>query len=147
VRTYADPLYEAARSLSFRLDEIVQVRNPGYLLSSTPATAFIDYKRLSTSYRLAALLGWIRAFRRERSYLDAQGHAEGEETQVAISRIEAALADGQHVEDARLRDLLALRREYAAAPMVRPARSSVLQPGHERRNHFRRAPRSNQKIV
>jgi hypothetical protein len=108
VRTYADPLYEAARSLSFRLDEIIQVRNPGYLLSGAPATTFIDYKRLSTSYRLASLLGWIRAFRRERSYLDAQGHAEGEETQGAIAKIEAALADGQHVEDSRLLDLMSL---------------------------------------
>lgn len=108
VRKYADPLYEAARSLGFRLDEIIEARNPGYLLADAPPTTFITYTRLSTSYRLAALLGWIRAFRRERSYLDAAADPEEEQTQAAITKIEAALADGQHVENDRLDDLMAL---------------------------------------
>lgn len=110
VRSYADPLYEAARSLCFRLNEIVELRNPGYLLASAPRTVFIDYKRLSTSYRLAALLGWVRAFRRERSYLDPEDCSDDQETQTAIRKVEAALADGQHVESRRLDELLRLWR-------------------------------------
>lgn len=108
VTSYSDPLYEAGRALWFRLDEIIESRNPGYLLAETPSTTFSDYKRLSTAYRLAALLGWIRAFRRDRSYLDPAARGEEAPIAAAILAVETALADGQSVEDQRLSALLKL---------------------------------------
>jgi hypothetical protein len=110
VRTYADPLLEATKALKYRLNEIIEGRNVGYLLASAPETRFIKYKRLSTAYRLASLLGWLRAFRRERSYLDPEAFAEDEKTQAAICKIEDALADGQGVESQRLEELSRLWR-------------------------------------
>ena len=72
VKRYADPLLEATRSLKFRLNEIIDKAPERYFLADIPKTEFSEYKRLSTLYRLAALLGWIRAFRREVSYLDPE---------------------------------------------------------------------------
>lgn len=100
-RIYADPLFEAARSLRFRLDEIINQGRAGYLLSSKAKNEFHEYKRISTLYRVAVLLGWIRAFRRERSYLDPSD-ARRETEDDAIGKIERALADGHHVESQRL---------------------------------------------
>jgi|SRR5882724_344475 len=108
VRLYADPLREAAKSLRFRLDEIIGTAQTRYLLANTPKTNFVQYKRISTIYRLAALLGWIRAFRRERSYLDPDDVAPVDPKTDPISRIEQALADGQHVEEQRLDELMSL---------------------------------------
>ena len=103
LRLYADPLREAARSLEYRLTELVDGRDV-YFSATAPKTEFVRYKRHSTLYRLAALLGWIRAVRRERSYLDPQSR----EVPPSISRIEEALADGQRVEVHRARGLLSL---------------------------------------
>ncbi len=72
VRLYSDPLKDAATSLRHRLKEIVEQKQAPYLLADAPGIPFLDYKRISTLYRIAAVLGWIRAIRRERSYLDPQ---------------------------------------------------------------------------
>jgi hypothetical protein len=109
VRIYAHPLLEATRSLRIKLDETTDKGSRRYYLASTPATDFVQYKRISTLYRLAALLGWIRAFRRERSYLDPDNAGTDAPT-VAIKEIESALADGQDVERQRLRELFGLWR-------------------------------------
>src|SRR5690606_149979 len=70
-RLYADPLAEATRALFYRLKEIVEVNGRAiYLSPEAPQTEYNKYKFTSTLYRLAAVLGWIRAFRRDRSYLD-----------------------------------------------------------------------------
>ena len=104
VRVYLDPLEQSATSLSHRLSEIINEGPARYLLSGTHSNEYVDYKRLSTFYRLARLLGWIRAFSRERAYLDpARAEIPG-----PIKEIEAALADGQHIETRRLDELLRL---------------------------------------
>jgi hypothetical protein len=105
VRIYSDPLLEAVKSLRFRLDEIIEAGRAQYLLAAAARTTFNEYKRLSTIYRLAAILGWIRAFRRERSYLDPREAGRGQDEQPILG-IERALADGQHVEQQRLDELL-----------------------------------------
>src|SRR4051794_10575585 len=56
VRLYADPLWEAARSLRFRLDEIVERQQGRYLRADEPDIVYFAYKRISTLYRLAVLL-------------------------------------------------------------------------------------------
>ena len=108
VRHYSDPLFEAVRSLRARLDEIIEGRQATYLLADTSKNDFMDYKRVSTFYRFAALLGWIRAFRRERSYLDPEQAAD--QTDAIVDNISRALADGQHVEELRLIKLANLWR-------------------------------------
>jgi hypothetical protein len=102
VRIYGDPLHEAVKALRFRLHEIID--GPArYLLAATPLTKYVHYKRVSTMYRLLALLGWIQAIRRERSYLDPEDEVP---TIGPILAIEAALADGQHIENQRLAELV-----------------------------------------
>jgi hypothetical protein len=110
VRLYADPLREAAASLRFRLDEIIAYAAASYLLAGTPKTIFVEYKQISTVYRLAVLLGWIRAFRRERSYLDPEETSPIPQGSDPIGAIERALADGQHIEEQRLSELCGLWR-------------------------------------
>ncbi|WP_269583141.1 hypothetical protein [Roseibium sp. Sym1] len=107
VRLYSDPLKDAVTSLKYRLQEIVEKKQASYLLASAPEIPFLEYKRISTLYRIACVLGWIRAIRRERSYLDPQQAAASIEMQ-AITEFEGALADGAHVELQRLEELTVL---------------------------------------
>jgi hypothetical protein len=108
VRQYADPLLQAVRHLRTRLDEIIAGGQANYLLANSPKNVFVEYKRISTFYRFAALLGWIRAFRRERSYLDPEQTED--KTDKFIDTIASALADGQHVEGLRVDELATLWR-------------------------------------
>jgi len=105
VRIYGDPLHQAVKSLRFRLREIIDHGIARYLLAATPLTKHLHYKRISTIYRLLALLGWIQAIRRERSYLDPEDEVP---TIGPILSIESALADGQHIENKRLTELVEL---------------------------------------
>ncbi len=109
VRLYADPLTDAVVSLKFRLAEIIEKKQARYLLAGAPKVAFLEYKKVSTLYRIAALLAWIRAIRRERSYLDPHEASRSGEIK-AIGELEKALADGSHVELQRLEELLLLWR-------------------------------------
>lgn len=108
VRLYADPLLAAARSLRFRLNEVITPGQSRYLLAESPQIPFFEYKRTSTLYRLAALLGWISAFRRERSHLDPDDAERYTFAANPIAEIERSLADGQHVEEQRVIELLRL---------------------------------------
>ena len=115
VRLYSDPLKDAVTSLRHRLKEIVEQKQARYLLADSPNISFLEYKRISTLYRIAAVLGWIRAIRRERSYLDPQ-QASGSVEMQAISAFEETLADGRHVELHRLDELSNLWRVSTIAP-------------------------------
>lgn len=64
------------------------------------------------------MLGWIVAIRCERSYLDPQQAAASSEMQ-SIAELEAALADGAHVELQRLDELLDLWRVRFIASEVK----------------------------
>jgi hypothetical protein len=66
------------------------------------------YKKLSTLYRLAVVLGWIRACRREFSYLKVAELASLQTIDAAINEFEHALADGPDVEVERLIELCKL---------------------------------------
>lgn len=119
VRLYADPLRDAVTSLRFRLHEIVDKQQARYLLADAPNIPFLDYKRISTLYRIAAVLGWIRAIRRERSYLDPD-ETKGSVEMEAIGKFEVALADGGHVELHRLEELAGLWRVTTIPADVKP---------------------------
>lgn len=57
VRLYANPLKDSVTSLRYRLHEIVEKKQARYLRSDAPSIPFLEYKRISTLYRIAAVLG------------------------------------------------------------------------------------------
>jgi len=106
-RRYAEPLASAVTSLLWRLKEMLgHDGRASYLLSQDPKTVFEDYKLRSTYYRLAAVLGWVRALRRELSFFRRGAGGRLDEIEDAIANLEASLADGHHVELQRLDGLL-----------------------------------------
>ncbi len=105
---YAAPLRREVDSLKWRLEEIIQDRPATYLLPDAPKSVYVEYKRVSTLYRIAAVFGWIRALRKERSYLNPAMDAESQLIEQRINDLEKAFADGQHVELIRLNELIRL---------------------------------------
>lgn len=105
---YAAPLYRSVESLRYRLKEIVEDGPAVYLLPQCPPTVYFEYKKVSTLYRIASTLGWIRGYRKERSYLDPSRYSASRDFEAAIGEIEKALADGQHVEARRLLEIATL---------------------------------------
>lgn len=108
-RSYSDPLLEASVSLFWRLQETLIVAGRGsYLKTSGSASYFDNYKFESTLYRLAVLIGWVRAYKRELTFLSLTGDNYPKPLTEALSRFEAALADGAHVEVQRVKSISAL---------------------------------------
>ena len=61
------------------------------------------FKRKQHQLLLAVLLGWVRAYRRELTFLSLSG--SDEPLKGAISSLEAALADGAHVKTQRVKSV------------------------------------------
>lgn len=107
---YSNPLVTSAISLLHRLNEILfKEHRPVYLqkgprlaLGADLHRSYLYYKRLSTAYRVAAVLGWIRACRREFSYLRVAEPVKSQHVDRAIESFEKALADGGWVEQERV---------------------------------------------
>lgn len=102
---YLGPLADACGKLMWRSKEIfVDDRNAFLKLSTLPPN-FNAYKRLSTLYRIASLIGWIRGMDLELSSLAA--HNPGYVPPIAkqIAAFRSALADGPDVECDRLLQL------------------------------------------
>jgi hypothetical protein len=125
---YSKPLAAAASSLLVRLDEIILQRHrPVYLkIAGIPAgkgagSAFRAYKKLSTLYRLASLIGWVRACRREFSHVRVAPRNENAAIDSAISELENALADGSWIERERVLRLVDLWK-LCAAPDITPTK-------------------------
>ncbi len=95
---YAQPLAADAVNLIWRLDEILFEHRGQYLLEQAPPTPFNEYKRISTCYRIAAILGWIRAIRLEQSYLFYGDQVAVDALRRAVVDFESALADSPRVE-------------------------------------------------
>jgi hypothetical protein len=115
-RRYSNPLVTSAVSLLHRLNEILFVEHrPIYLTKAHQVgpkqglgRSYASYKRLSSIYRLAVVLGWIRACRREFSYLRVADREGAQLVEEAIVCFEKALADGGWVEQERVRRLFDL---------------------------------------
>ena len=106
---YSKPLAASACSLLIRLNEIVlqkhrpvYLKSAGFLDGKGQGSAFRVYKKLSTLYRLATLIGWIRACRREYSFVRVAASRKNERIDEAIAAFEKALADGSWVERERV---------------------------------------------
>lgn len=112
---YAEPLSLASVSLLWRLHEALEKPGRGRFLkmiglphTTNKYSTYGAYKKLSTLYRIAALLGWIRACMREFSYLKVAESEAHKPVQEAISSFERALADGPAVAIERLVKLCGL---------------------------------------
>lgn len=107
---YSNPLLSSAISLLHRLNEILfKEHRPVYLQKRASLVSgedlhrsYLYYKRLSTAYRIASVLGWIRACRREFSYLRVAEPVKAQDVERAIESFEKALADGGWVEEERV---------------------------------------------
>ena len=99
------PLTSACEKLIWRFKEVFIDSRHQWLMSNTLPISYNEHKRISTLYRIATLLGWIRAINLELNSL-AQG-ASGFKTPLAtaISTFQSALADGPHTELRRLEQL------------------------------------------
>ncbi len=106
---YSDPLASAAIDLMYRFGELLDGRDY-YLQTRQRRTTFESYKATSTLYRLAALIAWVRAFRREVFFLRAdrwQPRKHQRALDDALACLSTALADGQHMESLRVESVVA----------------------------------------
>jgi hypothetical protein len=99
-RRYANPLASAAVSLFWRFREIFDEGRSDYLKSGGGETRFESHKASSTRYRIAAVLGWIAALRRELVLANAKPSEAVDAIRAAISAVQESLAQGIHVEQA-----------------------------------------------
>ncbi len=103
-RNYSDPLLLASVSLFWRLRETLTDTGRGAYLKTSGADSYFDkYKFDSTLFRLAVLIGWIRAYRRELTFFSIRGGKALGPLKSALSSFESALADGAHVETQRVK--------------------------------------------
>ena len=106
---YADPLAFSSTGLFWRLREAFDAKGAGfYLEGHVHLTRYEHYKALSTLYRMANLLGWIRALRRELLFLPRTNTEEAGNLDSALQRFTSALAEGGHVESRRVKSLISL---------------------------------------
>jgi len=106
---YADPLALSCTDLFWRLREVFNAKGGGfYLKGKVHLTKYEHYKALSTLYRIANLLGWIRALRRELLFLPRTDPEEAEKLDSALQRFTLALAEGGHIEVRRVESLMRL---------------------------------------
>ena len=102
-RRYAEPLAKSAESMFWRLNELINERGRGhYLIRNDVVTEFEDYKYVSTLYRLASLLGWVYAIKKEQSYIKPRINKSINIISESLLALEVALSDGAHVEIERL---------------------------------------------
>ncbi|MGH6617135.1 hypothetical protein [Sphingomonas sp.] len=104
-RRYLSPLAEACEKLVWRNKEIFVDHRHAFLRTATLPRDFNEYKRMSTLYRVASLIGWTRGMDIELSALAA--HNPGYTPPIAkqIRAFRDALADGPSVERDRVQQL------------------------------------------
>lgn len=107
-RQYADPLSNATMSFLWRLNEILEQKHKSSYLHVNYTTTYAIYKRDSTVYRMASLLGWLRAFQKELTLLKTKNNDELQKIKNSINEFNKALADGTHIESERLNGFLEL---------------------------------------
>lgn len=105
-KAYADPIEIAAKNLFWRLNEIViDSGRTDFFMNMPNATKFEKYKFESTLYRIAALLGWLRAHQREIARFSLGSEVHTKNINKAIDAFSTALSDGSHIEIQRMENL------------------------------------------
>jgi len=107
-RQYLAPLCEACEKIVWRSKEIFIDKRHAFLKTTTLPLDFNAYKRISTLYRIATLIGWIRGMNLEMRALPRGNSNFATPISKQITAFQKALADGPHVELHRLTRLSAL---------------------------------------
>lgn len=107
-RQYLAPLCEACERIVWRACEIFVDKRHAFLDTATLPLDFNAYKRVSTLFRVAALIGWIRGMTLELRALPRGKAAFAPPIERQIAAFQSALADGPHVELDRLDKLAGL---------------------------------------
>lgn len=108
-KSYSDPMLLSCLNLFWRLRETLIDHGRGkYLKTSGQNSDFDRYKFLSTQYRLATLIGWVRAYQRELAFLSITGNKHVKSLTDAVDNFQSSLADGAHIEELQLKSIAAL---------------------------------------
>ena len=99
---YIGPLADACAKLMWRCKEVFVDDRHAFLKLSTLPTGYNSYKRLSTLYRIASLIGLVRGMDLELSSLAAHNPGYAPPIAKQIAAFCSALADGPAVERDRL---------------------------------------------
>lgn len=95
---YKINIFHAAQSLNHRIYEIYRTRSH-YLWDRNLNNHFYDYKYKSSVFRLCVLFGWLRAYKLLLAEVKIdRNDSRYHEINKCILGLEAAFADGQHVE-------------------------------------------------
>jgi hypothetical protein len=105
VRSYMAPLTSGCEKLIWRFKEVFIDNRHQWLMSNTLPISYNEHKRVSTLYRIATLLGWIRAINLELNALEQGSSRFTGPLATAIGSFQSALADGPHTELRRLEQL------------------------------------------
>jgi hypothetical protein len=105
---YSYPLANSALSLFYRLREMIVDQRHDYLKQINRTNTFNEYKFNSSVYRLASLIGWIRALKLEQSSILLNHSTRDSTLSHLVAKFESSLADGPHVEVAIIRGLSSL---------------------------------------
>jgi hypothetical protein len=108
LRLYMAPLSAAGEKLVWRFKEIFIDSRHHFLKSSTMPLVYNEYKRRSTLFRIATILGWMRAIQLELNALPRISSGLSLPVFDAIESFRSALADGPEVERLRLNQLCTL---------------------------------------
>ncbi|MFG1664181.1 hypothetical protein [Streptomyces sp. Y7] len=136
---YTEPLALSSMDLFWRLREVFDTSGAGfYLQGQLHLTKFEHYKALSTLYRLAVVLGWIRALRRELFFLPGASKTTLERLDDALHSFTSALAEGGHVEAKRVASLMRLW-SVSASPSTEVITQAGIRIDREQRRFLHEA--------
>lgn len=109
-RNYVGPLADACEKLIWRFSEIFIAGRHQFLKLDALPLEYNQYKRESTLFRIATLIGWMRGIDRELSSLPLTAGVFSNEIYSCLDGVRRALAEGVAVEERRLEQLLAVWR-------------------------------------
>lgn len=96
-RQYLAPVCESCEKIVWRSKEIFIDKRHAFLKTSTLPLDFNAYKRVSTLYRIATLIGWLRGMNLELRALPRGKASFATPISRQIAAFQKALADGPHV--------------------------------------------------
>ncbi|MFD5840929.1 hypothetical protein [Streptomyces chartreusis] len=136
---YTEPLALSSMDLFWRLREVFDTSGAGfYLQGQVHRTKFEHYKALSTLYRLAVVLGWIRALRRELFFLPGASKKTLKRLDDALHAFTSAFAEGGHVEVRRVASLMSLW-SISASPSTEVVTQAGIRIDREQRRFLHEA--------
>jgi hypothetical protein len=134
-RRYANPIFDSSEALMWRLWEILEGGRGDYLKGTSVKSTYEHYKATSTLYRLAAVLGWLRGLQRELFVVPIEDRKHWKSLSTAIDSLRRSMSEGAHVEQQRLKSLMALWNVAAEPPVKLEALGAALDSCINRHLH------------